>query len=134
VLGVDASWAWEHHTPGNIAEEIEYAVKLDTDFHQFMLYTPLPGTPFGEQMEREGRLLEDTDYADIHGSTNSTGSIRTSRRDESKELLDGAFRRDYERNGPSLYRLCRTTLEGWKRYRRYPDLRVRERSSARRVR
>ena len=117
----------EHHTPDNIAEEIEYAVKLDTDFHQFMLYTPLPGTPFGEQMEREGRLLEDTDYADIHGQYKFNWKHPHISRDESKELLDGAFRRDYERNGPSLYRLCRTTLEGWKRYRKYPDLRVRER-------
>jgi radical SAM superfamily enzyme YgiQ (UPF0313 family) len=117
----------EHHTPQNIEEEIEYAVKLDTDFHQFMLYTPLPGTPLGEQMEREGRLIEGTDYADIHGQYKFNWKHPHISRDESKELLDGAFRRDYERNGPSLYRLCRTTLEGWKRYRRHPDVRVRER-------
>ena len=27
------------------SEEIEHAVSHDTDFHQFMLYTPVPGTP-----------------------------------------------------------------------------------------
>jgi hypothetical protein len=32
----------EHHTPTNIAEEIENAVSHETDFHQFMLYTPVP--------------------------------------------------------------------------------------------
>src|SRR5580692_3359530 len=35
----------EHHTPDNIIAEIEHAVSHDTDFHQFMLYTPVPGTP-----------------------------------------------------------------------------------------
>lgn len=38
-----------------------------------------------------------------------------------------AFRRDFERNGPSFYRICQTTLEGWKRYKFHPDARIRER-------
>jgi hypothetical protein len=54
----------EHHTPENIHEEIEYAVSCGTDFHQFMLYTPVPGTPLYQQMEAEGRLL-DVNLADI---------------------------------------------------------------------
>jgi hypothetical protein len=48
-------------------------------------------------------------------------------RDESKEYLDEAFQRDFELNGPSLFRICRTTLEGWRRHRNHPDERVRER-------
>ncbi len=57
----------EHHTPDNIVSEIEHAVSHDTDFHQFMLYTPVPGTPLYRQMSEEGRLLKDVDYADVHG-------------------------------------------------------------------
>jgi hypothetical protein len=45
----------------------------------------------------------------------------------SKQLLDGAFRRDYEGNGPSLFRMARTMLQGWRRYRNDPDPRVRAR-------
>ena len=48
-------------------------------------------------------------------------------REESKQFLDWAFRRDFERNGPSLYRICRTTLEGWQRYKNDADARVRAR-------
>lgn len=44
----------EHHTPDNIISEIEHAVSHDTDFHQFMLYTPVPGTPLYRQMAEEG--------------------------------------------------------------------------------
>lgn len=117
----------EHHTPQNIAEEIEYAVDYDTDFHQFMLYTPVPGTPLYRQMSEEGRLLKDIDPADIHGQYKFNFKHAAISRDESKAFLDQAFRRDFERNGPSLYRMCQTMLQGWQRYKDYPDQRVRER-------
>jgi len=48
-------------------------------------------------------------------------------RDDSKRFLDGAFWRDYQANGPSLYRIARTLLAGWKRYKDWPHARVRER-------
>jgi radical SAM superfamily enzyme YgiQ (UPF0313 family) len=117
----------EHHTPENIAEEIEYAVEHDTDFHQFMLYTPVPGTPLHAEMTREGRMFEDVNLADIHGQHQFNFRHAAISREESKRFLDGAFRRDYERNGPSIYRICRTTLEGWRRYKNDPDPRVRAR-------
>ena len=117
----------EHHTPENISEEIEYAVGYDTDFHQFMLYTPVPGTPLYQQMAEEGRMLNDVDLADIHGQFKFNFQHAAISRDESKTFLDQAFWRDFERNGPSLYRMCQTILQGWKRYKDYPDARVRER-------
>ncbi len=117
----------EHHTPANIQDEIEYAVSHDTDFHQFMLYTPVPGTPLYTQIKDEGRLLTDTDLADIHGQFKFNFKHDAISRDDSQKFLDWAFWRDFERNGPSIYRICRTTLEGWKRYKNYPDLRVRKR-------
>jgi radical SAM superfamily enzyme YgiQ (UPF0313 family) len=116
----------EHHTPENIGEEIEHAVAHDTDFHQFMLYTPVPGTPLYEQMQREQRLVE-SNLADIHGQFKFNFQHPAISRDQSKEFLDGAFRRDFERNGPSLFRVCRTTLQGWMRYKNHPDLRIRRR-------
>jgi radical SAM superfamily enzyme YgiQ (UPF0313 family) len=117
----------EHHTPENIGEEIEYAVAHDTDFHQFMLYTPVPGTPLHAQMTAEGRMLPDVELADIHGQHQFNFAHAAISREDSKRFLDAAFRRDYERNGPSIYRICRTTLEGWRRYKDDADLRVRAR-------
>jgi hypothetical protein len=38
-----------------------------------------------------------------------------------------AFDRDFQRNGPSTFRIVRTTLAGWKRYKNHPDARVRRR-------
>jgi radical SAM superfamily enzyme YgiQ (UPF0313 family) len=117
----------EHHTPENIREEIEHAVAHETDFHQFMLYTPVPGTPLYFEMLEQGRMLDEVDLADIHGQDRFNFRHAAISRDESKRFLDWAFQRDFERNGPSLYRICRTTLAGWKRYKNDPDPRVRER-------
>jgi len=117
----------EHHTPDNITAEIEAAVAHDADCHQFMLYTPIPGTPLYNDVEAQGRLL-DVDLADIHGQWKFNFQHEAIARDDSKTLLDWAFTLDYERNGPSLYRLMRTMFEGWKRYRNDPDPLVRARA------
>jgi len=120
----------EHHTPENIEQEIEYAVGHGTDFHQFMLYTPVPGTPLFQQMQDEGRMLEGIDLADIHGQFKFNFQHAAISRDESKRLLDWAFRFDFERNGPSLFRICDTIFQGWKRYKNHPDARVRQRMAS----
>ena len=117
----------EHHTPENIQDEIDYAVSHGTDFHQFMLYTPVPGTPLYGQMSEQGRILGDIELADIHGQFKFNFQHAAISRDESKEFLDGAFRRDFETNGPSLFRICQTLFEGWKRYKEHPEERVRAR-------
>ena len=117
----------EHHTPDNIMAEIEHAVAHDTDFHQFMLYTPVPGTPLYQQMSEQGRMLSGVDYADVHGQFKFNFKHAAISRDDSKRFLDWAFWRDFEINGPSLYRISRTLLAGWRRYKDFPDARVRER-------
>jgi len=59
----------EEHTPENIDEAIEHAVSHATEFHQFMLYTPIPGTPLFSEHEANETLksLGDVSIADIHG-------------------------------------------------------------------
>jgi len=92
----------EHHTPKNIVDEIESAISYETDFHQFMLYTPVPGTPLHKEMAAEGRLLQDIEFADMHGQYKFNFRHSAISGDDSKRFLDWAFWRDFERNGPSL--------------------------------
>jgi hypothetical protein len=120
----------EHHTPENIRGEIEHAVGHDADCHQFMLYTPVPGTPLHAQMQEEGRMLEGVDLADIHGQYKFNFKHEHIGRDDSKSWLDLAFQRDMEANGPSLFRMMRTMFRGWKRYGQDSDARVRARFDA----
>lgn len=72
-------------------------------------------------------MLPDIPLADIHGQHAFNFEHAAISKKDSKHWLDYAFRRDFERNGPSIYRICRTTLEGWKRYKNDADARVQAR-------
>jgi hypothetical protein len=119
----------ENHTPENIDEAIEHAAKHDTDFHQFMLYTPIPGTPLHAQLLAEGRMKDESEYdpGDIHGQLIFNYRHPHIRHGEEAEYLVRAFNRDFLRNGPSTMRIVRTTLAGWRRHKNHPDPRVRRR-------
>jgi radical SAM superfamily enzyme YgiQ (UPF0313 family) len=117
----------EEHTPGNIEEAIEYAVSHDTDFHQFMLYTPVPGTPLYEEHQKSGTLIPGVDDADTHGQFQFNFHHPHIPRELSGDFLARAFRRDFEINGPSTMRIARTILQGYKRHKYHRDRRVRER-------
>lgn len=119
----------EEHSPENIDEVIEHAVSHDTEFHQFMLYTPIPGTPLFTELEAKGviKSLADVSVADIHGQLLFNYQHPHIPDGEETELLMRAFRRDFEVNGPSIVRIVRTVLRSWKRYKTHPDPRVRAR-------
>ena len=117
------------HTPENIDFAIDHAVAHDTEFHQFMLYTPVPGTPLYAEHLARGTLLDEDECpeADAHGQSRFNFRHPHIRDQREKEFLLRAFRRDLERNGPSVVRIARTLLRGWQRHQRDPDPRVRQR-------
>jgi radical SAM superfamily enzyme YgiQ (UPF0313 family) len=119
----------ENHTPDNIHRIIDYAVSHDTDFHQFMLYTPIPGTPLYEEHQKRGTLLAESEFplADTHGQYRFNYRHQHIPNGREEQFILDAFHRDFEVNGPSLARLIRTLLRGWKRYKDYPDRRIRDR-------
>ena len=119
----------EHHTPENIDRVIDYAVRHEADFHQFMLYSPSPGTPLyhelaaGEQLKDE----EEFPWADWHGQLAFSWRHPHIKDGQETEFIVRAFNRDFEVNGPSLLRAMRTLLSGWKRYKAHPESRIRRR-------
>ncbi len=119
----------EEHTPENIDEAIEHAVKHGTEFHQFMLYTPIPGTPlFDEHMEKGTMLdLGELPPADTHGQLSFNFHHPHIKNGEETDFLLRAFGRDFQVNGPSVTRIIRTVLMGWRRYKHHPDPRIRVR-------
>lgn len=119
----------EEHTPANLASVIDYAVSHDTEFHQFMLYTPVAGTPLFEQHRRDGTLIDPMceDTADIHGQLRFAHRHPHIPAGMEGEFIKNAFMRDFEVNGPSIVRMARTALQGWKRHRAHADPRVRAR-------
>ena len=119
----------EDHSPENIDSIIDYAVSHSTDFHQFMLYTPVPGTALYDQHLQQGTLIGDDRIppADTHGQDRFNFHHEHIHDGRESEFLMRAFRRDFEINGPSIARLARTTLRGWQAYKNHPDKRIRSR-------
>jgi radical SAM superfamily enzyme YgiQ (UPF0313 family) len=119
----------EEHTPQNIDEAIDYAVSHDTEFHQFMLYTPIPGTPLFAELESKRALisLAEIAIADIHGQLQFNYHHPHIPPGEETKYLLRAFERDFEVNGPSVVRIVGAVLRAWKKYRDHPNPRIRAR-------
>jgi radical SAM superfamily enzyme YgiQ (UPF0313 family) len=119
----------EEHTPENIDEAIDWAVSHQVDFHQFMLYTPAPGTPFYEEMSKKNVLLSESEieWADIHGQWRFNYRHPHIKEGQESEFLLRAFKRDFEMNGPSIVRMLSTLMNGWKKYKNHPEKRIRAR-------
>ncbi|MDG3002291.1 B12-binding domain-containing radical SAM protein [Paludisphaera mucosa] len=119
----------EDHSPENIDRVIAHSVRHRTDFHQYMLYTPIPGTPLHAELSAAGRLLTDSecDPADVHGQSVFNYRHSSLPPGVEGELMVRAFTRDFEQNGPSVVRIAETTLAGWLRHKSHPDPRVRDR-------
>jgi hypothetical protein len=119
----------EEHTPGNLDEAIEYAVSHNTEFHQFMLYTPVAGTPLFEEHRKNGTLLDPDceDTSDVHGQLRFAHRHAHIPPGEETKFLLKAFQRDFEVNGPSIMRMARGTLRGYKKYGNHPNPAIRAR-------
>jgi radical SAM superfamily enzyme YgiQ (UPF0313 family) len=117
------------HGADTIDRAIDHAVAHDTEFHQFMLYTPVPGTPLYAEHRANGTLLSQQECpdADTHGQLRFNYRHPRIHNGEETEYLLRAFRRDFEVNGPSVTRIARTLLRGWLALKDHPDPRVRER-------
>jgi hypothetical protein len=94
-----------------------------------MLYTPLPGTPLHAELSAEGRMWDESacPLPDTHGQFRFNYRHPHIPAGLESELIVRAFERDFAVNGPSMMRVLRTTLTGWKRYRNHADQRIRQR-------
>ncbi|MFH0975727.1 MAG: cobalamin-dependent protein [Spirochaetota bacterium] len=119
----------ENHTPENIESVIDYAVSHGTDFHQFMLYTPIPGTALYEEHKKKKTLLPEKEcpLPDTHGQYRFNFKHKYIKNKQEIQYLLQAFQKDFETNGPSIARLIRTLLNAWKQHKDHADMRVRSR-------
>jgi radical SAM superfamily enzyme YgiQ (UPF0313 family) len=119
----------EEHRPENMDAVIDYAIGHETVFHQFMLYTPIPGTPLYERHRRDGSLMPEAEFpaADAHGQYRFNYRHPHIPAGREEQYLLEAFRRDFAVNGPSLLRMIRVLLNGWQLYGKDPRPRIRRR-------
>lgn len=119
----------EDHSRDNIDDVIDYAVSHDCDLHQFMLYTPIPGTPLHAEHTANSTMLSYVELSlpDTHGQFKFNFRHPHIKNNEESDFLLRAFHRDFEKNGPSVVRMIRTLLQGWQRYQDHPNPRIRAR-------
>ena len=119
----------EEHTTENMRDVIDYAVSYNTEFHQFMLYTPLPGTPLYQEHLEAGTLVdpECVDPSEMHGQEKFFHIHPHLKNGIETKYLQAAFEQDFAVNGPSVLRILATTLKGYKKYHLSPDKRIRAR-------
>lgn len=121
---------FDYQTPEIIDEELNSLLNLEPTFSQFLIYGPVPGTPFYERITSEGRLrrkfMEDRDafyrrctgfYNVIQHPTMTVPEVQTIQRH--------CFRKDFEHLGPSVIRALDSWWLGYERLRDSANSRLR---------
>ena len=93
---------------------------------QYLIYGPIPGTPFHRKVVSEGLLQDDllTDRMKYYKHcTGFSAMVKHPfmRRDEIESLQNDFYRRDFEMLGPSVVRVSSVKLSGWLKYRDHPN-------------
>lgn len=121
---------FEHHGPRELDREIGHALSYGCTYNQFMLYMAMPGTALWRQMKDAGKLKPDFAWADIHGQKTTNWRHPLLSDAQLEGAIDGAFARDWEELGPSIYRMIRTHFDGWRNTARFPHELVQVRRAA----
>ncbi len=112
----------EHHNHDNIKIDRDFMVGLDADMVQFMLLTPLPVTGLYKEHKERGLLRDDVAWEDVHGQKLLNYKHPVFKGEEPEQLLNLAFRQDYETNGSSIFRVIDTAFRGYKSFLKIDNL------------
>ncbi|MBI1952665.1 MAG: hypothetical protein HYS41_00885 [Candidatus Omnitrophica bacterium] len=122
---------FDYQTPQIIQEELDQLLALEPTLAQFLIYGPVPGTPFYERITAQGRLrkkfVKDRDaffrrctgfYNVVDHPTMTAPQVQAIQRD--------CFRQDFHRLGPSIVRAIETWRLGYHRLKDSSNARLRE--------
>jgi hypothetical protein len=119
---------FDYQTPEIIEEELAQFIACKPSLAQFMIYGPSGGTPLLERMKAEGRLNERYLDKSLHEGYSLLFHHPTIAADEMERLLRDCYRREYQANGPSIYRVMETNLAAYLHLRGSDNPRLRERA------
>jgi radical SAM superfamily enzyme YgiQ (UPF0313 family) len=109
-----------------VAKELEQLMKLKPALAQFLIYGPVPGTPFYEKVIR-GNLLQDVYTTDKDLFYRRADGFRTMIRhprlspEAIEDLQRWCFDQDFQRLGPSIFRVLEARLLGYEKLRNSPN-------------
>ncbi|MBU1238955.1 radical SAM protein [Myxococcota bacterium] len=106
----------DHHTPEELAADVEWVLDLGADMTQFMNYTPLPGTALCKRLRKSGQLRAHAEFPYRHHT--GAGELNW----EHPHIKDGAahfsilrdaFKAKYEEGGSAVLNMAMTALQGY---------------------
>lgn len=125
---------FDYQTPEIVAQELEGLLKLQPALGQFLIYGPVPGTPFYERVIKENLLQDvytsDKDLFYRRGDGFSTMiKHRTLSPERIEDLQRWCFEQDFQRLGPSIYRVLETRFLGYLKLRNSPNPALRQKAA-----
>jgi len=109
---------FDYQTPEIVAQELDGLMKLKPSLAQFLIYGPVPGTPFHERVIREN-LLHDIYTSDKDLLYRRADGFRTMMKHPTlspgqiEEMQRWCFEQDFQRLGPSIYRVLESRFLGY---------------------
>jgi hypothetical protein len=124
---------FDYQTPEIVAQELDGLMKLKPALAQFLIYGPVPGTPFFERAIKENLLHEvyvkEPELMYRRGDGFATMIKHpTLSPEEIEELQRWCFTEDFQRLGPSIFRTLEARLLGCRKLRNSPNPRLREKA------
>jgi radical SAM superfamily enzyme YgiQ (UPF0313 family) len=124
---------FDYQTKDVVAEELDRLMKLKPALSQFMIYGPVPGTPFYERIIKDNLLHEEyikdpnLFYRRGDGFTTLIKHPTLSP-DQIEEIQQWCFEQDFQRLGPSIIRVQETQLLGYQKLKNSPNPFLREKA------
>lgn len=116
-----------------VAEELDGLMKLKPALSQFLIYGPVPGTPFYERIIKEN-LLQDVYTSDKDLFYRRADGFRTMIKhptlspEQIEEIQRWCFEEDFQRLGPSIYRVLEGRLLGYLKLKDSPNPLLRQKA------
>ncbi len=117
---------FDYQTPDVVAEELDGLMQLKPALAQFLIYGPVPGTPFYERIIKEN-LLQDVYTDDKDLFYRRADGFRTMIKhptlspEQIEDIQRWCFEQDFQRLGPSIYRVLEARLLGYQKLKDSPN-------------
>jgi radical SAM superfamily enzyme YgiQ (UPF0313 family) len=109
-----------------VAQELDGLMQLKPSLAQFLIYGPVPGTPFHERIIKENLLQDhyttdkDLFYRRADGFSTMIKHPTLSAK-EIEAIQEWCFKEDFERLGPSIYRVLESRFLGYQKLKHSPN-------------
>jgi hypothetical protein len=116
-----------------VAEELAGLMKVKPALAQFLIYGPVPGTPFYERIIREN-LLQNVYTTEKDLFYRRADGFRTMIKhptlspEQIEEIQRWCFEQDFQRLGPSIYRVLEARLLGYQKLKNSPNPLLRQKA------